>query len=320
MAAAAALVALPLTLALVSAPAQRDPDVAFTFTDPEIVESSGLVMTDELAVTVNDSGDSARIFTVDRRTGDTVGVTTWSADVVDVEALAPAGADEVWVGDIGDNPRRRESVVVTKVPFGRGDRDVEGESYELVYPDGSRDAEALASDPRTGRLYVISKDVFGGTVYRAPKRLDPTAPNRLEAVADAPGLATDAAFTPDGSRLLVRNYAQLAALEVPGFAELGAMRLPAQQQGEGIAVDPAGEVFLSSEGAESEVLRVDLAPALAAGPSHESSATPSAPSVEPEPEPEPTGDEDDPDVWPWLLGTGLGVAALLVLVRSLRPR
>ena len=91
------------------------------FEDPAIVESSGLVVVDGLFVTTNDSGDSGRVFTVDPATGETVGVTHWSDDPVDVEALAPAGGGEVWVGDIGDNRAERASISVVRVPVGRGE-------------------------------------------------------------------------------------------------------------------------------------------------------------------------------------------------------
>lgn len=319
MAAAAAVGALPLALVLLLAPSSSpESEVEFTFADPEILESSGLVMTEELAVTVNDSGDSARIFTVDRKTGETVGVTQWSGEAVDVEALAPAGADHVWVGDIGDNLKRREEVTVTKVPFGRGDREVPGETYTLVYPDGPRDAETLATDPQTGRLHVVSKHVLGGDVYRAPAELDPAKPNRLEKVAAAPGLATDGAFNVDGSQLLVRNYGQLIVLDAADFDELATVRLPAQQQGEGLAVDPSGAVFLSSEGLESEVLRIELPDDLieAAEPTEEP-----APSKTSSNTPDETTEvADEPILWPWLVGTGVGIAIVVVLVRSLRPR
>lgn len=333
MAAAAALAGLPLALVLLVAPSvQTDAEVEFTFADPEILESSGLVMTEELAVTVNDSGDSARIFTVDRQTGETVGVTRWSGEVVDVEALAPAGAGHVWVGDIGDNFKRRESITVTKVPFGRGDREVPGETFDLVYPDGARDAETLALDPQSGRLHVVSKDVLGGGVYRAPAELDPARPNQLEKVADAPALATDGAFSLDGSRLLVRNYGQLFVLDASGFDELARLRLPAQQQGEGLAVGPDGAVFLSSEGLESDVLRIDVPDDLSTTddptgspsqePAEESSDTPGADGSTPTPTDSetPTATADEPILWPWLVGTGVGIAIIVVLIRSLRPR
>ena len=65
---------------------------------------------------------------------------------------------------------------VLRVPVGRGDRDVVPESYELVYPDGAHDAEALVSHPVTGQLFLVTKGVFAGTVYAAPRGCAPTGP------------------------------------------------------------------------------------------------------------------------------------------------
>ena len=80
---------LPVFVGLAAAPpVSADDDVAFTFTDPAIVESSGLVARDGLFATVNDSGDLGRVFSVDPTDGSTVGVTSWG-DATDVEALAP---------------------------------------------------------------------------------------------------------------------------------------------------------------------------------------------------------------------------------------
>ncbi|MFS3127126.1 hypothetical protein ACLM5J_01830 [Nocardioides sp. Bht2] len=320
---AAALLAVPFVLGALAAPAPVDAEVAFTFQDPEILESSGLVIGERFAVTVNDSGDEARIFTVDLADGETVGVTRWQGEARDVEALAPAGANEVWVGDIGDNLEARSSIRVTRVPFGAGERTVAGESYELTFPGGARDAEALLTQPDTGQLFVVSKHVLGGTIYAAPRRLDPTKPNRLRAVAEAPGLVTDAAFYPDGRHAVLRNYGQgvLFAVDADGWRELGTFPLPPQQQGEGIAVGPDRRIYLSSEGAESEVLRVDLPAELAA---QVSSGAPVEFTTDRDAE---TGTdkrdvlaEYDPPLWPWALGGGFALVALVVLIRSLRPR
>src|SRR5690349_17794369 len=94
------LVATPFLLGVTSADAGPRRHEAFRFADPAIVESSGLAVVSGAFVTVNDSGDSARVFSVDPRTGRTVGVTQWAGEAVDDEALAPA-ADPgfVWVGD-----------------------------------------------------------------------------------------------------------------------------------------------------------------------------------------------------------------------------
>lgn len=234
--------------------------VEMSWRDPEVVESSGLVVRDGLFVTVNDSGDTGRIFTADA-TGATVGVTSWAGDPddpVDDEALAPAGDGEVWVGDTGDNPRSRASIVVRRVPFGRGDRAVTPAAYSLVYPDGPHDAETLLAHPRTGRLYVVSKDVFGATLYAAPARLDPDRPNRLRPVADGLGYATDGAFFPDGRRFVLRDYGRATVWTWPDLRRVGTWPLPDQRQGEGIAVAEDGSVHVSTEGQFSAVLTVHL--------------------------------------------------------------
>lgn len=250
-------VALPFVLGAAAGEPGAGSRPAFRFADPAIVESSGLAVTGGLVVTTNDSGDSGRVFAVDPATGATVGVTTWAEDPVDVEALAPAGPGHVWVADTGDNRHVRESVEVLRVPVGRGDRTATPQAYELVYPDGPRDAEALVSHPVTGRLHVVTKGVFAGTVYAAPARLDPDGPNRLEEVADAPGLVTDATSLPGGGAVVLRTYSRAHLVALPSWQEVSAWELPPQDQGEGVALW-GRELLVSTEGARSRVLAVPL--------------------------------------------------------------
>ena len=228
--------------------------VDLAFRDPAIVESSGLVVRDGLFVTTNDSGDSGRIFTVDA-SGATVGVTSWPTAPTDVEALAPAAGRYVWVGDIGDNTASRASVTVMRVPFGTGDRTVTPPAYSLVYPDGAHDAETLLAAP-DGRLLVVSKNLFGGAVYAAPRHLSASEPNELTRVTRTMGFVTDGAFFPDGRQYVLRDYRTAAVYTYPGNERVASFRLPDQQQGEGIAVDEGGWVHVSSEGVHSKVLRV----------------------------------------------------------------
>ena len=155
------VVGLPFLVGAASAPSSSHHEV-FRFQDPDIIESSGLVVTAGLFFTINDSGDSARVFAVDPASGKTVGVTTWSSqEPIDVEALAPAGPGEVWVGDTGGNNVARDTVTVARVPVGRGDRTVDAPTYTLAYPDGDHDAETLVTDPVSGWLYVATKNPFG---------------------------------------------------------------------------------------------------------------------------------------------------------------
>ena len=86
----AGLLVVPFLLGAAVAPTDQA-QVAFSFRDNDIVESSGLAVVDGLVVTTNDSGDTGRVFTVDPGTGETVGVTEWADDPTDVEALAPDG-------------------------------------------------------------------------------------------------------------------------------------------------------------------------------------------------------------------------------------
>lgn len=320
------LMVLPFLLGAAAAPAGEAGQVAFTFRDRDIVESSGLVLQDGLMVTTNDSGDTGRVFTVDPATGDTVGLTTWSDDPTDVEALAPAGDGAVWVGDIGDNSEDRDSVQVARVPVGRGERDVDPTTYDLVYPGGPVNAETLLSDPTTGRLYVASKSVFGGRLFEAPEQLSAERPNRLHPIGDVLPIATDGVFLPDGRHLVIRDYSTAAVYTFPELEKVASFRLPTQDQGEGITVDSDDGLFLSSEGQGSDVLRVRLpddvrramtAAEMSAGPATtQGTAGPLADASE--------NDRPDPlegrSPWPWFLTGWLGLGVIVLLMYSLRRR
>lgn len=273
LAVAPAAVSMAVSLALVAAtPGAASAEVVdhrtvLTFADPEITESSGLVARGAVLFTVNDSGDGPYLYAVDAGSGDTVGVTTYSSgDVSDVEAIAPGPAGTVWVGDIGDNDENRPGVDVYQVPVERprGDREVDANGYALVYPDGPHDAETLLAHPASGRLYVVSKGILGGTVYAAPATLDEAAVNPMTEVGRVPGLLTDGAFFPDGRHVLLRSYGTAAVYTFPGLRPVGEMQLPDQEQGEAVAVDDRGRVFLSSEGVHAEVLRIRLPPRIRA--------------------------------------------------------
>lgn len=327
------LVAVPFLLGAAAAPSDHA-DVVFSFADKEITESSGLVaLGGGLFATVNDSGDEARVFTVDDH-GRTVGVTTWPGDAHDVEALAPAGGGQVWVGDIGDNRASRDSVQVTQVPVGRGDRTSEEPVYDLVYPDGSHDAETLLAAP-DGRLYVVTKGILGGSVYAAPATLDADRDNRLVRVARGIlPMATDGTFLPDGHHVLVRGYSSAAVYDFPGFGRVRGIPLPSQPQGEGIAVAADGAVYLSSEGVFADVLRLpvsglctaDAGICAAATGSAQPAPAPSATSTTPDSagspaaEPAPSSRSDSHPWWPWLLAGAVAVTVGWLQLRTMRSR
>jgi hypothetical protein len=312
---AALLAAVPFALGVVTSGSGSSGTQVLHLADPAIVEASDLVVQGGLFLTTNDSGDTGRVFAVDS-TGRTVGVTHWSSHPIDTEALAPGGGDTVWVGDIGDNLARRPFVDVARVAVGPGRRTEHPTTYRLRYPDGPADAETLVRNPRTGRLYIATKSVFGGVLYAVPTRLGRSGVNRLRPVGRVLPVATDGAFFPDGRHLLVRSYATAVVYDWPSLQPAGSFALPRERQGEGIAVADDGRVYVSSEGADSLVLRVRVPPRIEAevGPPVESAGPGLRPEVAPV-----SSEEPSRSPWPWVTGGLLGLVAIVVLVRSLRP-
>ncbi len=293
---------------------------AFTFTDDDITESSGLVARDGLVFTVNDSGGGPVLYAVDADTGQTVAITTYSSgEVVDVEALAPGPGGALWVADIGDNAEERSTIDVYRVvPLAEsGQRedaldgegaviaeDVTAERYRLAYPDSAHDAEALLVHPDTGRVHVVTKSPTGGTVYAAPASLDPGSVNQLREVGEVQGLVTDGSFFPDGEHVMVRSYGRGNVYTFPELRHLGNVRLPRQRQGEGLAVDEDGRIYLSTEGAYSDVLRFLLPPEVATAMGDLSPATSLPGTLESPPPPaemeDPTAEELSTGDGAWL--------------------
>ena len=104
-----------------SAP-QADPTPApkklFTIDDERVDESSGLAKSakyDGIWWTVNDSGDSARVFGIDK-TGEVKAELRLKADVKDVEAIAVDTDGTIYIADIGDNKATRDMIEVYTIP------------------------------------------------------------------------------------------------------------------------------------------------------------------------------------------------------------
>ncbi len=312
-------------------PAKVEHRVVFALTDEDITESSGLLDAGRLMYTFNDSGGDAVLYSVDKRSGHTVAVSTYSSgDVEDVEAIAPAADGGVWVGDIGDNDEERESVEVYRTqPLvsatrrsdaldGRGpvvEEEVPSERFSLTYPDSAHNAETLLVHPRSGRLYVVTKELGGAVVFAAPRSLDADAENELTEVGAVPGYVVDGAFFPDGRHLMLRGYGAASVYTFPDLGEVGTMRLPAQQLGEGLAISDEDEIYLSSEGVFSEVLRILLPPEVARAIGDRSpqtdlegpSASPIPPSEVARPPEEGLSTGDGAGVW---IAAGIFVLAL----------
>lgn len=287
LAAATGLAALLVPVGAAGAPAP-----VFRFHDPRITEASGIAVaqrTRDVVFVQNDSGDSARFFAVDERSGATLAtIRVRGARNRDWEDLATepdaAGTPSVWLADIGDNDAQRSDVQVYRVAeprlTGRRGRIAVGPAqvWRLRYPDGPHDAESLAVTPH-GTGYVVTKSVLGSSgVYRMPAEPSPRVATmrRVGTVSFLPSgghtpfgisgdlLATGAAVSRDGRLLAIRTYGAAYVWRVGAGGVTAALQraprrvaLPSQPQGEGVTF--AGHrLLIDSEGRGSAVDAVAL--------------------------------------------------------------
>ena len=183
-----------------------------------------------------------------------------NATVVDWEDISVAacpGGTCVYVADIGDNNRARRSVTIYRVPEPRP-QDTESAAAEIftaVYPDGAHDAEALfvVGDD----LFIVTKEA-AATIYRFRKPLRAGTTMTLERVAPlALRRVTDAETSSDGAWVAIRTNDAVvfyrSADLVRGKAQGVTMSLRSlkEAQGEGVALDAGGMVYLTGEGARA---------------------------------------------------------------------
>ncbi|MFI6768219.1 hypothetical protein, partial [Streptomyces sp. NPDC050355] len=142
------------------------------------------------------------------------------------------------------------------------DATVTATQFDGVYADGPRDAEALMVHPRTGRVYIASKKQGGGgALYEGPRRLGTAGPNTFRKVAPIDLWVTDGAFSPDGTRMVMRSYfgARIYRWQEGRPKDIGSVGVPIQQQGESVTFTPDGRTLMyGSEGRSSEVSPVGL--------------------------------------------------------------
>ncbi|MGQ0540766.1 MAG: hypothetical protein ACT4O9_02805 [Blastocatellia bacterium] len=208
------------------------PRVVGNLESAELKESSGLAASKcqaDVLWTHNDSGDEALIYAVST-TGKHLGV--WKvkgATNVDWEDIAAykneAGECFVYIGEIGDNERKREYRLVYRVKEPQinddaknsgGKKPLETENVEVlkfIYPDAKHDSEALLVHPVSGDIYIVTKRFdgpagiyklnpdFGGVTASKAKKIGelslPAVPN---------GFVTGGDISPDGRRLVVCDY------------------------------------------------------------------------------------------------------------------
>ena len=243
-----------------------------TMQDPRIDEASGMSVSRlhrDVAWIINDSKGGPYVYGVDGAGATVARLTLANVSNRDWEALAPGvddgGDPALWIGDIGDNDARYDSIKIYRIsePEALGDQQVPWRRYEFNYPDGAHNAEALFVDPNDGTVYVVTKEALGAGIYASPGPPQPGTTATLTRVGSAPMFVTDGAIAPDGQQVALRSYAYLylydAADVLSGDGGGDRYTLPRQPQGESLAYAKNSQsVLVGSEGVGTPLYEVTL--------------------------------------------------------------
>ncbi len=214
--------------------------------------------------TFNDSGAPELVVLDERGTalGRVVVRGATVEDWEDVTSAQCASGPCLFISDVGDNQHVRPSIVLYQVPEPRdGQQEVLAQRFEVAYPDGPQDAEAVFAGP-DGRLYLLTKQARGAGLYALPRTMASDRLNRLQHVRslssgtgrDAFARITDAESTPDGRQVAVRSNDTLFVIATEDLlagrlagSAVFSLRSLNEPQGEGVAFGANGDVFLLGE-------------------------------------------------------------------------
>lgn len=239
------------------------------FSDSRFTEISGMTYSQRhpgVLYLHNDSSGGPRIFAVDGRTCRTLATLTLAgAQARDFEAIGSGrdakGRPILWVGDIGDNLDSWSDVRLLRVrePKVLRDRTLKVRTYRFTYEDRPHNAEALLTDPRSSRVWVVTKQSARGSVYALPARMSTARVNIARRVGPAGAFITDASVSPDGTRYALRDYVDAEIFSgLPPGRGLGTVYLPIQLQGEAITWTADGSALLVASERDTRLLRVAI--------------------------------------------------------------
>ena len=228
---------------------------------PDIPEASGLAVSRRDTGVIwshNDSGHESLLFALDPM-GNLLGKVRVPIHVMDWEDVSvgrcPDGAACLYIADIGDNRFGRRNILIYRVPEpAPGDSETAApDVFSAKYEDGPHNAEAmfvLGED-----LFVITRDRTGH-LYRSLPPMPDRREMTLQHVGQLDlGVVTDAEASPDEKSVVVRTSHEVVfyrAVDLTRGKILPYLRIPIdgmkESQGEGVAMDGNGMLYLASEG------------------------------------------------------------------------
>ena len=195
--------------------------------NPALDELSGLAIAHAEPTLLwghNDSGDGPNLFRIGVNGEDDGRIAVAGARAVDWEDIAAfdwQGQPALLVADTGDNTARRETVTLYVISDpGRAGEPKLLWKLDFRYPDGARDCEAVAVDPREHSVILISKRDRPQHLYRL--RLPEQPPIGGPVVAEALGTLTTLPTPGLGDLLENPLYSQFSGPTALDIAASGA--------------------------------------------------------------------------------------------------
>ncbi|WP_204037585.1 hypothetical protein [Micromonospora qiuiae] len=256
------------------APLAAAPKKQCSVTDPRLRELSGLVVTKNGYIVVNDSSEQAdrkKVFYLNKDCAVVKEVPYSGGGPFDTEDLALSpDRRTLWIADTGDNVtsrQRRERVAVWSMPANGSKQPT---LHRLSYPDGKpRDAEALLIGDDNLPLIITKVTAGKAEIFTpsGPLKKGDTPPVPMKKLGDIELPRTDtenplstfgrvaitgAARSPDGTRVVLRTYADAFEYDVSNGDIVAALTTTtprvtalADPFGEAIAYSTDGKTFLT---------------------------------------------------------------------------
>lgn len=224
-----------------------------------INEASGIVTSNYnngMIWSHNDGGNGSELFLMNAKNGEMKAKyhleQSPNLDWEDVSISFSHNFSYTYIADIGDNFQMRnyyslycfEEPVYDSLPD--ANRTIQPKKIDFRYPDGSKNAEAIFVDPKTGDIIIATKGHSSSNIYRVSFSQLNTATGQIvvEKLGDLPiGSITGGDMSSDGNWLALRTYSDILFWSrddnetISEMLDKAPQKLPYNQK------EPQGEAF-----------------------------------------------------------------------------